>query len=317
MSPFLSNLLAVGQQVAVLFVLIGLGALARFTRTLDDVSVRGATALLLNFVTPCLLIATFQRDYSADQLATIGLAGVLGFGFHFISMALAYIFLRDSNPSRDVVLKFALVFTNAGFMSLPLQKEVLGADGVFCGAVIVGVFQIMCWTYGICLMGGSGTKIPLGKMLLNPGIVGIVVALAFFLLGVRLPGFAAKPCAMMGELNTPLAMVVIGYHLAGSRISGVFGDAKALFAIVLRLVVSPLVLVAILSLFGSWDRTLLVATVIAASAPTAAITTILAVQFRRDIQLSVALVSLSTIASIVTMPLVVALADTLLSRPAI
>lgn len=314
MSPFLSNLLAVGQQVAVLFVLIGLGALARFTRTLDDVSVRGATALLLNFVTPCLLIATFQRDYSADQLATIGLAGMLGFGFHFISMALAYIFLRDSNPSRDVVLKFALVFTNAGFMSLPLQKEVLGADGVFCGAVIVGVFQIMCWTYGIWLMGGRGTKIPLGKMLLNPGIVGIVVALAFFLLGVRLPGFAAKPCAMMGELNTPLAMVVIGYHLAGSRIAGVFGDAKALFAIALRLVVSPLVLVAVLALFGSWDRTLLVATVIAASAPTAAITTILAVQFRRDIPLSVALVSLSTIASIVTMPLVVALADTLLSR---
>ena len=314
MSPFLSNLLAVGQQVAVLFVLIGLGALARFTRTLDDVSVRGATALLLNFVTPCLLIATFQRDYSADQLATIGLAGMLGFGFHFISMALAYIFLRDSNPSRDVVLKFALVFTYAGFMSIPLQKEVLGADGVFCGAVIVGVFQIMCWTYGIWLMGGRGTKIPLGKMLLNPGIVGIVVALAFFLLGVRLPGFAAKPCAMMGELNTPLAMVVIGYHLAGSRIAGVFGDAKALFAIALRLVVSPLVLVAVLALFGSWDRTLLVATVIAASAPTAAITTILAVQFRRDIPLSVALVSLSTIASIVTMPLVVALADTLLSR---
>lgn len=314
MSPFLSNLLAVGQQVAVLFVLIGLGALARFTRTLDDVSVRGATALLLNFVTPCLLIATFQRDYSAEQLATIGLAGVLGFGFHFISMALAYIFLRDRDPSRDVVLKFALVFTNAGFMSLPLQKEVLGADGVFCGAVIVGVFQIMCWTYGIWLMGGRGTKIPLGRMLLNPGIVGIVVALAFFLLGVRLPGFAAKPCAMMGELNTPLAMVVIGYHLAGSRIAGVFGDAKALFAIALRLVVSPLVLVAVLALFGSWDRTLLVATVIAASAPTAAITTILAVQFRRDIPLSVALVSLSTIASIVTMPLVVALADTLLSR---
>lgn len=314
MSPFLSNLLAVGQQVAVLFVLIGLGALARFTRTLDDVSVRGATALLLNFVTPCLLIATFQRDYSAEQLATIGLAGVLGFGFHFISMALAYIFLRDRDPSRDVVLKFALVFTNAGFMSLPLQKEVLGADGVFCGAVIVGVFQIMCWTYGIWLMGGRGTKIPLGRMLLNPGIVGIVVALAFFLLGVRLPGFAAKPCEMMGELNTPLAMVVIGYHLAGSRIAGVFGDAKALFAIALRLVVSPLVLVAVLALFGSWDRTLLVATVIAASAPTAAITTILAVQFRRDIPLSVALVSLSTIASIVTMPLVVALADTLLSR---
>jgi len=314
MTAFLHNLLAVGEQVLVLFALIGLGALSRIVKTMDDDAVRGATALLLNFVTPCLLIATFQRDYSHDQLATIGLAAAIGFAFHFISIALAYAFLRDSDPSRDTVLKFAVVFTNAGFMSLPLQKEVLGPDGVFCGAVIVGVFQILCWTFGVWLMGGRGTKLPLSKIVFNPGILGTAAALALFLSGIRLPPIIAKPCAMMGELNTPLAMIVIGYHLAGSHVSGVIHDRKAFLAMFLRLAVSPLAIVAILAAFGHWDRTLLVASVIAASAPTAAITTIFAVQYKRDIALSVELVSFTTLASIVSMPVVVAMAETLLAR---
>lgn len=314
MSAFLSNLFSVGLQVAVLFILICMGALTRITKTLDENSIRGATALLLNFVTPCLLISTFQRDYSHDQLATVGLAAVLGFGFHLISMALAHLFVRDADGARESVLRYAVVFTNAGFMSLPLQKEILGEDGIFCGAVIVGVFQILCWTYGIWLMGGNDAKIPLSKMAFNPGIIGIAVALAFFVLGIRLPAALARPCHLMGELNTPLAMVVIGYHLGGARLGGVFRDGKALFAMALRLFVSPLLFVAAMALFGRWDRTLLVATTIAASAPTAALATVLAVQYRRDVVLSVELVALTTLSSIVTMPLVVALADTLLSR---
>ena len=312
MTAFLNNLLAVGTQVAVLFVLIGIGALTRVTRALDDASVRGCTTLLLSFVTPCLLVASFQRECTADQIATVGLAAAIGFGFHFLSIGLAYAFVRDADASREAVLRFAVVFTNAGFMSLPLQKEVLGDDGVFCGAVIVGVFQVLCWTYGLWLMGGREARFSARKLLLNPGIVGIAVAMAFFLLGIKLPTVIAKPCRLMGEFNTPLAMIVIGYHLAGSRLSSVVRDGKALFAMALRLIVSPLLLVALLALHGAWDRTLLVATVIAAAAPTAAITTMFAVQHQRDITLSVELVSLTTLASVITMPLVVALADSLL-----
>lgn len=314
MTAFFSNLLSVGSQVAILFVLIGAGALTRLTRTMDDSSIRGTTALLLNFVTPCLLISTFQRDYSPCQLSTIGLAATVGFGFHAISIALAFLFMHDPNPAREAVLKYSVIFTNAGFMSLPLQKEVLGDDGVFCGAVIVGVFQILCWTLGIWIMGGRNAKMSPCKILFNPGIIGIAVALAFFLLGIRLPEPVARPCRMMGELNTPLAMVVIGYHLAGGNPFGVFHDGRAWRALFLRLFVSPLLLVSALAMFGSWDRTLLVATVIAASAPVAALSTVLAVQYRRDVPLSVSLVSFSTLASVISMPLIVALADTLLSR---
>ena len=314
MNAFLQNLFAVGIQVLVLFVLIAMGALTRRTRTMDDDAIRGATALLLNFVTPCLLVSTFQRPYSHDQLATIGLAAAIGFGFHLISVALAFLLMRDRDPARASVLKYAVIFTNAGFMSLPLQKEVLGDDGVFCGAVIVGVFQILCWTLGIWLMGGRDARVSWRRMAFNPGIVGIAAALALFLLRVRLPDALARPCRLMGELNTPLAMVVIGYHLAGARFDGLLRDRNALLSMALRLVVSPLAFVGALALFGSWDRTLLVAAAISASAPTAALCTVLAVQYRRDVALSVKLVAVTTLASVVTMPLVVALADTLLSR---
>lgn len=309
MTGFLDSLMAVGTQVVVLFVLIGVGAVTRFTKILNDESVRGCTSLLLTFVTACLLIASFQRECTPEQLGMVGTSAVIGFVFHGISIALAYLFLHDADKSRDAVLKFSVVFTNAGFMSIPLQEAVLGADGVFCGAVIVGIFQLLCWTFGLWLMSGDRRILSLRKVVVNPGIIGIATALALFLLGVKLPEVVLSPCRHMGNLNTPLAMIVIGYHLAGARFGGILHDAKGLFAMALRLVVSPLLLVLLMRLCGVGNHTVLVATVIAASAPVAAITTMFSVQYGRDVRLSVELVSLSTLVSVVTMPLVVALAE--------
>lgn len=309
MTAFFSNFLAVGEQVFVLFVLIGIGAITRFTKILNDESIRGCTSLLLTFVTACLLIVSFQRESTPEQIGMVGLSALIGIGFHLISILLAWLFVRDADSSREAVLKFSVVFTNAGFMSLPLQEAVLGVDGVFCGAVVVGIFQLLCWTYGLWLMSGDRRLFSIRKIVLNPGIVGIIIAMTLFLLGIKLPEAVASPCRHMGALNTPLAMVVIGYHLAGAKVGGILRDPKALFTMALRLIVSPLLLVLILRLCGIENRTLLVATVIAASAPTAAITTMFAVKYGRDVRLSVELVSLSTMTSIVTMPAIVALAE--------
>lgn len=316
MSPFFENFCAVGGQVVILFLLIAIGALTRISKMFNDESIRGITTFLLTFVTFCLLVVSFQRDCSSEQLRMVGASAVIGIVFHAISIALAFLFIHDSDKSREIVLRFSVVFTNAGFMSLPLQQAVLGEDGVFCGAVVVGIFQLLCWTFGLWLMTGETRTFTLRRILLNPGILGIAAAMSLFLLEIRLPPLIADPCKHISNLNTPMAMIVIGYHLAGTKLLGIFRDGKALFATFLRLVVAPLLLVVLLWVCGGreWNRTLLVATVIAASAPTAAITTMFAVQYKRDVPLSVEIVSLSTLLSALTMPLVVALAETFLAR---
>ena len=252
---------------------------------------------------------SFQREYGADQLKTIGLSAAIAVAFHALSIVLAHLLIHDKDASRQAVLRFSTVFTNAGFMSLPLQYALLGADGVFCGAVVVGFFQVLVWTYGVWLMGGTSSDFSLHHILLNPGVCGIAGALLLFVCRIRLPHVVAQPLNYMAALNTPVAMVIIGYHLASSRFGAALRDPKAILAMALRLVVSPAITLAALWLLGLRDHTIFVATVVAASAPVAAITTMFAVRYDHKPQLSVELVSISTLLSVVTMPFIVGVAD--------
>ena len=309
LSSFLESFLSVGQNVLILFIMIGMGAACKFARLMNDEGVKGITNLELSVVTPCLLIMSFQREYGADQLKTIGLSAAIAVAFHALSIVLAHLLIHDKDASRQAVLRFSTVFTNAGFMSLPLQYALLGADGVFCGAVVVGFFQVLVWTYGVWLMGGTSSDFSLHHILLNPGVCGIAGALLLFVCRIRLPHVVAQPLNYMAALNTPVAMVIIGYHLASSRFGAALRDPKAILAMALRLVVSPAITLAALWLLGLRDHTIFVATVVAASAPVAAITTMFAVRYDHKPQLSVELVSISTLLSVVTMPFIVGVAD--------
>ena len=309
LSSFLESFLSVGQNVLILFIMIGMGAACKFARLMSDDGVKSLTNLELSIVTPCLLIMSFQREYSVDQLKTIGLSAAIAVAFHALNILFAHLLLHDRDASRQAVLRFATVFTNAGFMSLPLQYALLGANGVFCGAVVVGVFQILVWTYGVWIMGGTSSDFSLRHILLNPGICGVAAALLLFVCRIRLPHIVAAPLDYMAALNTPVAMVIIGYHLASSRFGAALRDPKAILAMALRLVVTPAITLAALWFLGLRDHTVFVATVVAASAPVAAITTIFAVRYEHKPQLSVELVSISTLLSVATMPPIVGLAD--------
>ena len=309
LSSFLESFLSVGQNVLILFIMIGMGAACKFARLMSADGVKSLTNLELSVVTPCLLIMSFQREYGADQLMTIGISALIAFFFHALSILLAHMLLHDRDASRQAVLRFATVFTNAGFMSLPLQQALLGKDGVFCGAVVVGFFQILVWTYGVWIMGGTSSDFSFRHILLNPGVCGIACALLLFVCRVKLPHVVAEPLNYMAALNTPVAMVIIGFHLASSRFGAALRDPKAILAMALRLVISPAITLATLWFIGLRDHTVFVATVVAASAPVAAITTMFAVRYEHKPQLSVELVSITTLLSVATMPLIVGLAD--------
>ena len=147
------------------------------------------------------------------------------------------------------------------------------------------------------------------KMVLNPGTVGIVIGLPFFLLSAQLPQFIAGPVHHMANLNTPLAMIVIGYGLAGAKLGRVARMPSVYVASFIRLVGYPLLFIAMFYPFRSClDRGMMLALAITASAPVAAMVSMFATRFRRDVDTGVAIVSATTLLSIVTMPVVIALA---------
>ena len=317
----MENFLLVAKQVAILFVLIGAGAVCRKARLVDEFSVRGMVNVLVTIVTPALIVECFQRPFESSMLAQFAIAFVVAAAMHVFLILLSRLTAHGDENSLPV-LRVATVFSNAGFMGIPLEYAILGQRGVFYGIVYVTMFNLFMWTWGLAKMkdekgrmenGGGLSLSSVLKPLVNPGTVGLLVGLPLFLFSVTLPEIVRTPVKLMSELNTPLAMLVIGYYLAGADFRAVLRSRPAHVAAFIRLVASPLVLVAVFWLLRArLDRSMMLALTIAAAAPVGAMVTMFASKFHRDVDLSVGLVSGTTILSIFTMPPIIALAMSIL-----
>lgn len=306
----LENFIMIAQQVLVLFILIAVGFACGKKGILTDASSKKITDIVLYVVTPCVMISAFQRDSSMELLGGILITALCAAAIIAATIFIAKLVFHDKNESRKKVLQFSTVFSNCGFMSLPLQKAILGDDGWFYGSIFVAVFNVIVWTYGLVMMSGDKKQLSIKKLAFNPGIVGVIVALIIFVLGIKLPYIVSQPIDYLAALNTPLPMLVIGFYLSQADFKKAFTDAGAYLAMLVRLVVVPLLSMAVMWLLGV-DKTIIIACVIASAAPTAATTTMFAAKYDRDVELSVSVVASTTLVSIITMPLVVALAESI------
>ncbi len=303
----IENFLMVSGQVIILFILIGIGFICGKSKFLNDNASSKLTDIVLYIVTPCVMINAFQRKFDATMLLNLGITALCSASVIIGSIVICNLVFRDKNVSRNKVLKFGTVFSNCGFMSLPLQSAILGSDGVFYGSVFVAVFNIIIWTYGLYSMSGNKKDLSVRKLALNPGIIGVVIGLILFLLSITLPNIISTPVEYLANLNTPVPMLIIGYHLSQSNLKEIFKDKWAYISIGMRLVLIPLAALAVMYMFGVRGD-ILVACTIASAAPVAATTTMFATKFKSDVKLSVGIVSATTLISIVTMPLIISMA---------
>jgi predicted permease len=309
----LTSFLDVGTQVLVLFILIAVGALLTKLGIITEQGSRSMTDVVLYAVTPCVIINAFQREYRPEMLSGLLIALLAAFLSLLFSVLLAELIYRKTEISRAVVLKFALVFSNCGFMALPLQKAILGDDGIFYGAAFVAMFNIFMWTYGLLTMSRKKEWKSAVKAIVNPGIIGTAIGIVLFVFSVKLPVIISSPVSMLAALNTPVPMLVIGYHLVHTDLKRVLSDKGAYGAMALRLLVIPLAVMGVMIALHI-DATVTTATVIAVSSPVAAFTTMMATKYGHDTELSAGIVSASALFSLLTMPLVVGLTQYLVFR---
>lgn len=312
MEQFFSNFYTVFLQVVVLFILMGLGFIGNKTKliTLDGSKVM--SDVVLYFVTPCLIINSFSNmECDKQHLNGLIICFVSFFAIMAATIALVHVIFRGKDEKKMRVLRFGLVFSNVGYMGIPLQEAVLGEEGVFYGAVCVGVFNLLVWTYGVICSSGSIKNLSVKTLIFNPGLIAVTVGLIIFLGSVPVAKYLPPVHTTLGymaNLNTPIAMMVIGFNLANSNIIASLKSASTYLVAALRLIAVPLASLFVLLLCGIRGD-ILVSLVVASSAPVAAVTTVFAIKYDNDINTSVNLVAFTTLLSIVTMPVIVALAQ--------
>ena len=318
----LDSLSLVSKQVGVLFALMVVGFLCNRRKLLNAVAIKGVTELLVLIVTPCVIVHSFiQQKFAVSLLGDLGWALAMSAFAHVVGAAIAFVCLRAATSAappegRDAgrvgVLRFAVIFSNAGFMGIPLEYALLGADGVFFGAMYVVVFNLVCWSLGVAVMCRGMKNVGLRALFVNAGTVGVALGLPFFLFSLKLPEVVGRPVAMLADLNTPLAMIMVGWYLAETDFRPVLRCGAAYGVAALRLVAVPLVVIAafacVRACVPALNPVMAVAISTAAAAPTAALTTVIAARYDKDVSTATSLVSGTTLLSILTMPPIVGFA---------
>lgn len=307
----IENLLVVSTQVVILFILIAAGFVCGKTKLITREGAKYLTDVVLYLATPCVIVSSFQQvQFDYNLLINLGITAICATLIQVLSIFVCRGVFRSKDEGRRKVLQFATIFSNCGFMSLPLQNALLGSTGVFYGSVFVAIFNIIVWSYGLMDMSGNRKDFSAKKLFLNPGVLGVAAAMILFFFNIQLPEIILSPINYLAGLNTPVPMLVIGFYLSQTSLFDTFRDRAVYGVIALRLITIPLISLIVMRLFGVTGD-ILIACTVAASAPTAATTTMFATKFNRDVDLSVGIVSATTIPSIITMPLIIALAQTI------
>lgn len=307
---FLENVKQAATQVSILYIMIAIGFVCDKAKLFTEKAARMLVDFLLYIVVPCMLVRSFTKiELTRHNLLMFLLSLLLAFTTHFIAIALNLPFFRKKNDENPIY-KYASIYGNVGFMALPLASEILGDEGVFYCANGVIAFNIITFIHGIKIMNRDGFKLNFKNLVLNPGIISVIIGLPLFLLQVKLPVLIEQPMSYLAELNTPLAMLIFGTYLANTDLKTMFTDKKIYLAAFLKLLAMPLLCLGIYHICGV-SGTLLVACAITACVPSANNTFMFASKYGRDTGLASKTVALVSLFSIITMPVVIAIAQSI------
>ncbi len=305
----LERFLVVLGQVITLFLLMGVGFLLGKLKKISSNGTGEMSVLLMYVVTPCVIINSFQGEFDPELLHTLTVGSAALLGCYVLYILVIQLFFRREKTDLGAPLRFGAMYGNTGFMGLPLVMAVLGEEAVIFAVVSMVIFNLVAWTHGVMMMGGRGA-FSLRKVFINPGVIGTAIGLPLFLTHSALPGSLGAAAGFLADLNTPLAMVVIGAQMARADLASTFRQYKLYIAAGVKLILMPLLTALVLLPLGL-DPLFYSATVILSAAPTAGITSMFAERFGRDVERSAQLVSLCTLLSVVTLPAMAVVAETL------
>ena len=310
---FLKNVLIASEQVAILYVLVAVGAIADKVGIYTEKVAKSCTDLLFYVITPAVIVESFlSLEYNPETAKSLFIAMGCGFILHIVSASISAVVFNKCTADQRCIYKYSCAYGNCGYMALPLAGAVLGDEGVFyCSAVIIS-FQIFSFTHGIYTITkgkeGEKVKFDLKKLIVNPGVISVIVGLPLFLLSVMLPVIINSPLSYIASLNTPVAMLIFGTYIANTDFKSIFKNWRIFAVALVKLIILPLILMAGFRLAGI-TGTLLAALSISAGAPTANNTVMFAAKYDRNTGLASQTVAVVSFISIITLPVMIALAQ--------
>ena len=292
------------RQIAIMALLMAVGIYLSRKGFLSPQGTKDLGAILLRIIIPCVIVKSYITTYSRERLLELALSAGLALAAFILAMGIAYLVYGK----RRRIENFASAFCNAGFIGIPLAQAVIGDEGVFYMAASVALLNLFQWTYGVYIMTDRRDSISAKTIAKNPVVIAIVIGIALFLSRLPVPGIVTSTLGYIAGMNTPVAMILMGTYMAKLPWRKLL-DKRAYGCVLLRLVLIPAAVLAVFWALPITNQNVALAAYLAAATPVGANICVFAQQYDCDYEFSVVTVCLSTVLSIVTVPLMVSLAQ--------
>lgn len=292
-------------QMLALLLMIGAGYFISKKGMLDEHTNNQMSDLIVQVFNPLLVLASAANSVGQVAKETVILAGGIAIGmfavFIIAGMVLSPFF--EKNRKQRKIFQLMFVFSNVGFIGIPVISSIFGTEYVVYVSEFMLVYTLVFYTYGIALMDGNLT-IASARAMVNPGTLAGIAALAIIFFNIRLPEFFKTAITYLGNVTSPMALIAVGFALAGSQLRKIFGQPRLYVFSAVKLLLLPLLLLPVLNLVIA-DTQLRAVCLVMFGMPVGNMPLILGNQRGMDVSACSAAIILSTVLCVLTVPVLI------------
>ena len=290
--------------------LIGLGCSMKGLITKEGT--KQLSTVALHIVNPLLIFMSYQSDYSSKLLKGLLWSFLLSGCSFAIMILLATFIIRKKRPDYSLE-RFSAVYSNCGFIGIPLIRGIYGDEGVLYLTAYVTLFNLLVWTHGYRTMKEGRDMKSFLKALRSPAVIAVFVGLVFYLCQIKLPDMLHTSLQYISDMNTPLAMLIAGAQTAQTNVIKALKYPGFYIVASLKLLLLLMVSMGVLSIMGAPQMVFMVV-VIASACPVATTGTMFAIQFDKNPERCSEFFAVTTLLSGLTLPLITVIGQVLIQN---
>ncbi len=297
------------EEIVMLFLILAMGMAVVKCKLMKSQDSRSLSVILVYIVIPCVIINAFQINYTEQVKKGLIFAFIMAILVHAIFLIATAVLNKLIH--LDVLERATAIYTNAAILVIPLVNALLGSEYVIysCGFVVVQL--ILLWTHCRKML-CSKESFAIKDILLNINILAIIVGSVLFLLHINLPTIIKGTLDMAGVMIGPLGMLLAGMVIADTPLIKLVTTLRNYLSVIIRLIFYPLIVLIVFKLIGATGfvddgKAILMTVYLASITPACATVTSMAQLYKKDAAHSSALYVVTTVFSIITMPIMIGL----------
>ncbi|MCW2106581.1 UNVERIFIED_ORG: putative permease [Rahnella aquatilis] len=303
--------LVIFNEMLCLISIIFLGYFCAKRAIITSNCARQISSLIVNVLNPGLIISSALHADDSVSLTSLSQVAFISCIMFLILIVFSkiYIFLFQIKDNRAIFINLMMVFSNLGFIGIPIVQRVYGPSAVINVSIFMLTYSALIYTYGITIIQRAGSNLisltlrQRLKIFFNPGVISCIISVLLALLKIPVPQFGKSSLEYVSMSAIFLSLMMVGVSLSRLEIKSIFNDMHIWFFSLVKMILLPFCIVLIRNHLG-WTGTLAGIFFLMISMPVGNMPVLLSMQYGIDASWCSKGVALTTLMALITLPIV-------------